>query len=118
MPVYDYQCSTCRRVFANQVRSYEARSDGPECCGSPSGIVWLSAPSVHGAVAFEAFQSPCDGRVIRTMAEYKEDLRRNNCVPYEPGIKQDQDRRTIREERETSQLVEKIVAQTAQQLTI
>lgn len=114
MPVYDYQCSECRKVFANQVRSYEARVEGPECCGRVSSIVWLATPAVHGAVAFEPFLSPCDGKPIRTMAEYREDLKRNDCVPYEPGIKQDQERRKQREERETSQLVEKIVTEVAQ----
>jgi hypothetical protein len=32
----------------------------------------------------EPYKSPIDGRVIGSRSERREDLARNNCVPYEP----------------------------------
>lgn len=114
MPLYDYQCSACDKVFANVFRDYEERDNGPVCCGAISSKVWLTSPGVIGARAFDAFVSPASGKVIRTEAQYKDDLARSNCVPYEPGIKQDQERRVKNQEAETSQLVEKIVSEAAE----
>lgn len=39
------------------------------------------------------YTSPVDGRVIRSKQERMDDLRRNNCVEYDPGMKQDAERR-------------------------
>jgi len=32
------------------------------------------------------YQSPIDGRVIGSRSERREDLKRNNCVEYEPSM--------------------------------
>lgn len=32
------------------------------------------------------YASPIDGRAITTRHERREDLKRNNCVPYEPSM--------------------------------
>ncbi len=32
------------------------------------------------------YSSPIDGRMITTRHERREDLKRNNCVPYEPSL--------------------------------
>lgn len=39
------------------------------------------------------YTSPVDGRVIRSKAEREDDLRRNGCIEYDPGMKQDAARR-------------------------
>lgn len=33
-----------------------------------------------------AYRSPVDGRVISSRQERKDDLKRNNCVEYEPSL--------------------------------
>jgi hypothetical protein len=33
------------------------------------------------------YQSPIDGRPITSRSHRREDLKRNNCVPYEPSMK-------------------------------
>lgn len=39
------------------------------------------------------YQSPIDGRVIRTKHERQDDLRRSGCIEYDPGMKADAERR-------------------------
>lgn len=39
------------------------------------------------------YDSPVDGRPITSKQARLEDLKRHGCVEYEPGMKQDQDRR-------------------------
>ena len=118
MPTYDYQCQYCGKVSRSVFREYEKRDEGPECCGEVSQRVWLQMPGFIGAGQFEAYLSPVDGRPITSEKARLEDLRRNNCVPYEEGIRQDQERNARRAEQDTDRLVEKIVAETAERANI
>ena len=43
-------------------------------------------PDIH-------YQSPIDGRVIRTKHEREDDLKRNGCIEYDPEMKKDSQRR-------------------------
>lgn len=51
------------------------------------------------------YDSPIDGRPITSMAARREDLARNNCQEYDPGMRQDYDRRV----RESEAALEKSV---------
>lgn len=44
----------------------------------------LSVPMITPAMA--EYISPIDGRAISTRHERREDLKRNNCVEYEPSL--------------------------------
>lgn len=114
VPIYehakDYQCSRCRETYTGFF--------APECCGEVAKRYMErgETPYLIGAAAFEAFVSPATGRVISTMAAYREDLKESNCVPYEPGIRQDQKRKEASAEKETEVLVDKIVRETAREV--
>lgn len=114
MPLYDYQCGTCNKVQRSVHNTADKCEDGPECCGSVSRLVWLKTPGFMGASQFESYLSPCDGRPITSEAARREDLARNNCVPYEDGIKQDQMRNLAKDEVETERFVDSIVRQTVE----
>lgn len=118
MPLYDYQCATCNRVIANVYREYEQRDNGPECCALTTKMVWLKTPTVMGARQFEPYLSPCDGRPITSERARRDDLARNNCVPYEEGIKQDQMRHAQQDEADTERLVDKIVSEAAERTVL
>jgi len=47
-----------------------------------------------------AYQSPIDGRWINSRAQRREDLRRNDCVEYEPSMRGEIERRRAREDAE------------------
>lgn len=55
------------------------------------------------------YQSPIDGRVIRSEHERRDDLARNGCIPYDPGMRQDNERRVIDEERSLDRSVDEFV---------
>jgi hypothetical protein len=108
--VRDFKCSRCGETYTGFF--------APECCGDVAvrHMERMDAPYLVGAKAFEQFVSPATGRVIRTQAQYREDLKESNCVPYEPGIRQDQDRKQANAEKETDALVDKIVRDTAREV--
>jgi hypothetical protein len=108
--VKDYKCSRCGEIYTGFF--------APECCGQTAAyhIAKTAAPYLIGAKAFESFVSPATGKVVSSMAAYRDDLKESNCVPYEPGIRQDQERNKARSEKETDSLVDKIVRDTAAEI--
>lgn len=108
-----------RCIYCQTVSSVADDVDDCPACGMANKLTpYLATPSVHGARAFEPFISPATGKVIRTEAQYREDLKESNCVPYEPGIRQDQERKAAQQEREQAELVEKIVTEAAERADI
>jgi len=89
MPIYEYRCPFCLKV-EDHYRSVEGRTDAPECHRRPMERL-ISAPMV--VPDLPGYQSPVDGRWIEGRNARREDLARNNCVPYEPSMKADQARR-------------------------
>lgn len=118
MPLYDFRCDECGKTSRSVFREYEQRDNGPECCGKSSSRVWLTMPGVMGAGQFEPYLSPIDGRPITSERARIEDMARNNCVPYEDGIRQDQERNARRAEAQTDVLIESIVKETAERMNI
>lgn len=114
VPIYehlrDYKCSRCGETYTGFF--------APECCGEVARhhMTRMDAPYLIGAKAFEQFVSPATGKVIRTQAQYREDLMESDCIPYDPGIRQDQDRKQANAEKETEALVDKIVQDTAREV--
>jgi len=89
MPLHDFRCTQ------GHVTEYlvDPGTNEIECmCGDTAKKVFLSAPLgfVQGDVCYD---SPIDGRPITSMKARIEDLARSNCVPYDPDIKQDYQRR-------------------------
>lgn len=44
----------------------------------------ISMPTIIGDIP--EYRSPIDGRVIGSRSERRDDLKRNNCVEYEPSM--------------------------------
>lgn len=62
------------------------------------------------------YTSPIDGRVISGRKQRREDLKRNNCVEYDPGIKDDAKRITRDRERQADLRIGEALVRTAYQL--
>jgi hypothetical protein len=71
-------------------------------CGSEAEQVILSAPLMtipaHMRYDFNGYESPTTGRLIRNKRERIEDLAVSQCMEYDPGVKQDYDRKCKEEE--------------------
>ena len=85
-----------------------------ECtCGESAKQVIESAPMVvipaHMRWNAEAYTSPIDGRPITNKRQHIEDMARNDCIEYEPGMKQDQERNLVESDKALDKLVDDTV---------
>lgn len=116
MPVYESRCNECGKVheyYQSAAKCYET----PLCCGYQTQKVILTAP--YGNVDIPAYQSPISGRWINSRRERNEDLKRNDCRPWE-GLEQEQKeaaRRAAYDEQKQDAAIEKSVVEAWQTLT-
>lgn len=97
MPLHDFECDSCSTVTEQSVAHGVAWIVCPTCC-SPAQKVFLRAP--RGYVQPDiCYDSPVDGRPITNKHARAEDLRRNNCIEYDPEMRKDVERRRIDEEK-------------------
>lgn len=96
MPFHDFKCPSGHVTD----KFVEHGIDFIECsvCHDFAKKVFLKAP--QGFVSQDiCYDSPIDGRPITSMKARIEDLKRNNCTPYDPEIKKDYSRRIESENR-------------------
>lgn len=86
MPVYEARCSTCGKLH-DYFRRIADCLDTPECCGTKTEKVILSAPAGH--VDLPGYQSPITGEWIEGRAARRNDLAKHGCRPWE-GMEQEQ----------------------------
>jgi hypothetical protein len=115
MPTYTYKCQQTGQII-ERISSMKQHVNRLRCnCGDVAEQVILSAPLMtipaHMRYDFNGYESPTTGRLIRNKKERVEDLAVSGCMEYDPGVKQDFDRRTKEEEialdRAIDQTVEK-----------
>ncbi len=73
--------------------SIEHRDRGPRCCARRMEKI-ITAPMVRPDIA--AYQSPIDGRPINSRKQRMEDLKRNNCRPWEGRAAEQQNADSIK----------------------
>lgn len=95
MPLYEYECE--RGHVFERVQPVAQCSDPQPCDCGQTGRRIISR--TVGFVQRECvYDSPIDGRPITSWAQRREDMARNNCQEYDPGMRQDFDRRIARED--------------------
>ena len=89
MPVYEYECS--KGHYFTRYLKLENYKDPQTCnCGCESRKL-ISTPMI--APMFEDYQSPIDGSAITSKKKRREDLAKNECVEYDPGMLDDYNKR-------------------------
>lgn len=90
MPNYDLLCDNGHE-FERFLRFSDLEDDQICECGRPATRL-IRAPIlfVRQDVCYD---SPIDGRAITNKQARIEDLKRSGCIEYDPGMKQDADRR-------------------------
>lgn len=105
MPLHDFRCAA-GHVHDAFVGHGVNLHDCP--CGLTADKVFLTAPM--GFVQRDiCYDSPIDGKPITNKHARREDLRRNDCVEWDPGMKQDAERKRAEVERSLDQGVERSV---------
>lgn len=107
MPMYEWDCPCGSRLEA--YRHY-SESDAPmHCaCGQPARRV-ISRPMLVMAAPDVHYDSPIDGRPITSRKARADDLARSDCIPYDPGMKADYQRRIADGERRLDSAIEATV---------
>lgn len=81
MPLYTFNCPKC----GNKSTTFRkiAERDNAEFCAADGEAMLriIEAPAVQADIG--GYTSPIDGRWIEGKAARKEDLKRNNCRPWE-----------------------------------
>ena len=107
MPIYGY-CCECGEKFDRYLR-YE-NYDAPQYCRcGREATRQIFAPLMVVVAPNICYDSPIDGRPITSLRDREEDLARNNCKPYDPGMKQDYEERVKREDEALDRAVEETV---------
>ena len=107
MPTYLYICPTGTQFERYLPVARYRESQACPCCGEIAAKV-ITAPTVYVQPDI-CYDSPIDGRPITSKQARVEDLARSNCVPYDPEIKKDYQRRIEREEKELDRAVDATV---------
>lgn len=94
MPIYVYSCLGCGSRFERFMPLALYRQTVVHTCAGIGQKVILP-PMVRGDLP--AYTSPIDGRLIEGRRARMEDLRRNNCRPYEDGEKEYHERARAQE---------------------
>ena len=101
MPLHDFECASCGDISERVVPAGVEFAECPVCLATAQKV-FLRAPA--GFVQADiCYDSPVTGEAITTKQKRIEDLARNECIPYEPGMRQDAER--VR--RESDQRLEK-----------
>lgn len=105
MPLHDFECPAGH----TQERNVPAGTESYPCfCGRTAHKVFLRMPM--GIVQADiCYDSPIDGRPITSKQARLEDLARNNCMEYEPGMRQDMERRKREDDQALERAVERSV---------
>lgn len=104
MPTYEYQCLMGHH-FERVLPVAEYKT--PQTCECGADSVKLVSLPLAGYVQRECrYDSPIDGRPITSWAQRKDDLARHGCQEYDPGMKDDYDRRVKRSEEAMEKSVE------------
>lgn len=87
MPLYEAKCLECGEKVSF-FRRVDSRDDVPHCARC-NGLVErvLAAPAVRSEIS--PYISPATGQVIDSRAKRREDLLRSGSVEWEPGIRED-----------------------------
>lgn len=99
MPVYIYRCANHHQFERFYTVKEHDSAVSCESCDLVAQQV-ISPPTMVTVRASIAYDSPVDGRIITTHAARQDDLKRNNCVEYDPEMHKDAARH--REERQAA----------------
>lgn len=107
MPGYSYRCGNHHETTKFfRVRDYVEAVDCEYC--DLAAVRIFTAPVMVKVACDVRYDSPIDGRIITSHAARREDLKRHDCVEYDPEMKKDAERR----QRERTEQFEAAVEET------
>jgi len=121
MPTYTYKCKNCNALYSRVMRMSDHVTTIDCECGDIANQVILSPPLItipqHMRYDFDGYQSPVTGRHISNMRDRANDLAASNCIEYDPGMRQDTDRKVKERENELDRSVDETVERAFESMT-
>jgi putative FmdB family regulatory protein len=115
MPTYEYFCP--EHGHFERFLPFSEWNVPQKCeCGLESRKL-ISSPMVHVRPDV-CYDSPIDGKPITSWKQREEDMKRANCVEYDPGIKQDYQRRIADSERNLDRIVDQTVEEAIEKMPV
>jgi hypothetical protein len=114
MPSYLYACRNGHRFQRFSTVSDHSPIAMCECGQQASQII--TAPTLVKVAADVCYDSPIDGRPITSHDAWKEDLKRHDCVAYDPEMKNDAKRRIDDADAKIDALVDAHVEETIEKM--
>ena len=91
-PAYSYRCANKHETTKFfRVRDYVEAVDCDQC--ELAAVRVFTVPVMVTAKPDLCYDSPVTGKPITSWAAREEDLKRHNCIEYDPEMKKDSDRR-------------------------
>lgn len=84
-------------------------------CGQEATQI-ITAPTLVKVAADVCYDSPIDGRPITSHDAWKEDLKRNDCVAYDPEMKTDYERRIAEGDAKLDAMIDAHVEETIEKM--
>lgn len=107
MPSYGYRCANKHETTKFfRVKDYVEAVDCDRC--DLAAVRIFTAPTVKIAVDV-CYDSPIDGRPITSHAARIDDMKRNDCIPYDPEMKKDAARRQAEQQASLESAVDETV---------
>ncbi|MCK9623029.1 MAG: hypothetical protein M0R47_21140 [Methylobacter sp.] len=110
MPIYGYNCKSCSTSFdivtsvGNHQREVECK-----CGGVAKQVITAPIVIIPAHMRFDApsgYESPATGRIITNNRQRINDLAESGCIEYEPGMRQDVDRRVVEDDKALDKAVD------------
>ena len=114
-PFYDYGCDNGHR-FHRYLTLANHQGTWPCECGQVAKQL-ISAPILVKAAPDLCYDSPIDGRPITSWDARAEDLRRSDCVPYDPEMKTDSLKRQHAHEADLDAQIDRTVEEKVEKMT-
>lgn len=114
MPTYTYACGQ-GHVFEQY--SSLAGFQAMRICDCSALATLVITPPLSVTVAPDVcYDSPIDGRPITSWAQRQDDLARSGCRPYDPGMKDDADRRITQDRAAFDQSIDATVEEAIEKM--
>ena len=115
MPIYEYLCPCGSLIVRFKTVANHSAMEVCECGRLAEQVI--GAPSTLKVAEDVCYDSPIDGTPITSWAARANDLARHGCRPYDPGMRQDHERRLAENEQKLDQSIHQQVERTVEKMS-